>query len=146
MTVIRYLLESELVRCGAGRVLTSSSAFLTPFLPIKLSLSCSVSNYLMKIENIWCLLWACTESRIEKVHSHRQTWTGLLADCYQTLFHITFATQHVPMCLITPYQGIKIHNNYLPWKENGEKGRHCYSKVLMYLAILTPFLLAGFPN
>lgn len=130
------MLDTELVSCVVGYVLTFSTAFLTHILPIQLSLSCRVSDYSMKIENIWCLLWACMESRTEKAHSHGQTWTRLLADCYKTLFHITLATQRVPMRLITPCQVIKIHNNDLPWEESGEEGRHCYSKVLKCLDIL----------
>lgn len=141
------MLDSELVRCGVGCVL-SSTASLTLILPIKLSLSCSISDYLMKTENIWCLLWTCMEPRMENDVHAAMDRLGL--DSWQTatgLFHITLATQHVPMCLITPYQGIKIHNNYLPWRESGEKGEiHYYSKVLKCLAILTPFLLASLPQ
>lgn len=140
------MLDIELVRCGAGCVPTSSTAFLTLILPIILSLSCLVSDYLMKIENSWCLLWACMESRMEKAHSHGDTWTRLLADCYKTLYHITLATQRVPMCLITPYHRIKIHyNGSTTLEEEWGKG-HYYSKVLKCLAILTPFLQASLPQ
>lgn len=85
----------------------------------------------MKIGNIWCLLaWGLGRKRPD------------LAGCYKALSHITPATQHVPMCLITHTKGFKSTTLEGEWG----KGEALQFQSPEVLVTLTPFLLASLPQ